>query len=86
MTQAAKSSNQQVLKVSTVKYIYIIRDWIAPHLEKIRYHTEPHIFMFKKNPLNKSAFYYKAWSNYDWEPSREGHVLLKVSIPYRRKH
>ena len=80
MMQAAKSSNHLVSNVSCVKYIFDIRDWILPHLEPIRYHTEPHIFLFKKNSANKAEFYYKAWSHCDWEPSNKGHVLLKVSF------
>ena len=80
LMQAAKSSNHLVTNVSCMEYIFNIRDWLSPHLEPIRYHTEPHIFLFKKNSAKKAAMYYKAWSHCDWEPSNEGLILLKVSF------
>jgi len=76
--QALKSSNHSVMNVSTVKQMVDIRQWISPHLEDIRYHTDQHIFLFKKNVSNKAAMYYKAWSHHEWEPSNEGILLLKV--------
>ena len=43
MMQAAKSSNHMVTNVSSVKYIFNIREWILAHLDTIRYHTEQYI-------------------------------------------
>jgi len=79
LMDAMKSSNHTVRNVSCMKYMVDIRKWISPHLEDMRYHTEQHIFLFKKNPSNKAAMYYKAWSHDDWEPSNDGLVILKVS-------
>ena len=49
--QALKSSNHSVVNVSSMKYMLDIRQWLLPHLEDIRYHTEQHIFLFKKTYL-----------------------------------
>ena len=75
MVQAAKSSNHTVVKVFVLEYLYDIRDWIASHIDEIRYHSQPHIFLFKKNCHGQTVFYYKQWSHDDWEPSSDGHVL-----------
>ena len=77
--QATKCSNHTVINVFVLEYLFDIRDWIASHIDEIRYHTQPHIFLFKKNRHGQTALYYKHWSRDDWEPSNDGHVLLKVS-------
>ena len=76
--QATRVSNHHVVGVTTLSYMFDIRGWIAPHLDEIRYHTEPHIFLFKKCPTTGHAvMYYKHWSHDAWEPDG-GLLLLKV--------
>ena len=76
MLESAKRSNPDVVHASVVEEVYNIREWIAPHLEEIHYHTEPHIFMFKKDGSGKAVMQYKFWSHNDWIGNC---VLLKVS-------
>ena len=78
--RVTRASNQNVTNVSLVKYIFNIREWISPHLDKIKYHTEPHVFLFKKNRLGKAVMFYKQWSHCSWEPDNDGCLLLKVRI------
>ena len=79
MEECVKASNKSVSQVSTLTYIYDVRGWIRDHLDEIRYHTQPHIFLFKCNPsTGRSEMFYKHWSHDSWEPSGSGLVLLKV--------
>ena len=71
------NSNRTVVYVSTMRYIFDIRQWIEPFLEEIHKHTTPHIFLFRRNPRGKAEMFYKHWSNEEWSPS-EGLILLKV--------
>ena len=77
--KATRASNQTVTNVSLVKNIFNIQEWITPCLETIKYHTEPHVFLFKKNSSGKATMFYKKWSHCEWEPDNNGCVLLKVS-------
>ena len=73
-------SNQSVAGVSSLKYIFNIRDWIAPCLDEIKYHTTPHVFLFRRDEdQGKAVMYYKHWSSDPWIP-KEGLILLKVYI------
>ena len=57
-------SNQSVAGVSSLKYIFNIRDWIAPCLDEIKYHTTPHAFLFRRDEdQGKAVMYYKHWSS-----------------------
>lgn len=78
LIQVTKASNLAVTGVQVLKYPFGIREWISPHLDQIRYHTEPHIFGFAKNRKGQSVMFYKVWSHDNWEPSNDGLVLLKV--------
>ena len=80
MEECVKASNKHVSEVSTLTYVYDVRGWISDHLEEIRYHTQPHIFLFKRNPTSgRSQMFYKHWSHDSWEPSgSSGLTLLKV--------
>ncbi len=51
MEHAVRVSNNSVIMVKTLTYAFNIKHWIAPHLDDIRYHTEPHIFLFKRNSI-----------------------------------
>lgn len=82
LIQATKASNHAVTNVQVLKYLFDIREWISPHLDQIRYHTEPHIFRFAKNHKDQSVMFYKAWSHDNWEPSNDGLILLKVPNYY----
>lgn len=82
LIHATKASNHNVIDVKVLEYLFNLREWISPHLEKIKYHTEPHIFCFAKNQKGKSVMYYKAWSCDNWQPSNDGHILLKVATQY----
>ena len=55
MMKATRASNQTVTNVSLVKTIFDIREWISPHLDSIKYHTESHVFLFKKNAYGKAV-------------------------------
>ena len=66
--------------MSSLKYIFNIRDWIAPCLDEIKYHTTPHVFLFRREEdRGKAVMYYKHWSSEPWIP-KEGLILLKVYI------
>jgi len=79
--EATKISNRNVTHVSALQHVFNVRDWISPYLEPIKYHTEPHIFLFKKNPNRKAAMYYKQWAvSKEWEPDNNGCLLLKVYV------
>ena len=79
LIQATKASNHSVTGVQVLEYVFGIREWISPHLDQIRYHTEPHIFRFAKNDRGQSVMFYKAWSDDVWEPN-DGLILLKVVL------
>lgn len=79
MDQCVRESNRNVKHVEQLEYVFDIREWIAPHLEEIHYHTQPHIFLFKKNAsTGRAEMFYKQWSHDMWEPSDSGLQLLKV--------
>jgi len=78
MKEAAKACHANVTHASSIEYIFDIKEWISPHLDKIKYHTEPHVFCFKKNPSGKAAMFYKKRSHCEWEPDNDGCILLKV--------
>ena len=79
MEKRFKESNQTVNDVETIRYVFDIKTWIAPHLEEIHNHTTPHIFALRRNINGKAALFYKAWSQCKWEPhDGNGLVLLKV--------
>ena len=80
MMQATRACNHNVTKVTTLRYVFDIKEWITPHLDEIRYHTQPHIFLFKRNSSHQSVMYYKQWSHSDWEPTNNGCILLKVCV------
>ena len=63
---------------TSLEYFYNIRDWIAPCLEELKYHTDPHIFLFKLGSHGKAEMFYKHWSKDPWLPN-EGLQLLKVA-------
>ena len=35
--------------------MFDIWSWISPHLDEIHYHTEPHVFLFKTDPITGKA-------------------------------
>ena len=79
MEHAVKASYHNVVLSTTLTYVFDVKGWISGHLHDIRYHTEPHIFWFKRNLTTGHAeMFYKHWSNCKWEPGRDGLVLLKV--------
>ena len=83
MEHCVKVSNRCVEQVSSLTYVYDVREWIRPHLDDIRYHTQPHIFLFKRNPASgRSEMFYKHWSHSPWEPDKKGLTLLKVYLDY----
>ena len=64
MEHCVEVSNRCVAQVSSLTYVYDIREWIHPHLDDIQYHTQPHIFLFKRNPVSgRSEMFYKYWSH-----------------------
>lgn len=79
MEQRFKDSSQTVAGARSLNYIFDVRDWIGPCLDDIKYHTTPHIFLFKKGIHGKSLMYYKHWSSDSWTPEN-GLKLLKVIL------
>ena len=79
MMQATKACNHNVKEVGTVNHMFNIREWIVPHLNEIHYHTQPHIFLFKRNESGKAVMLYKQWSNENWQSPDGVSVMLKVS-------
>lgn len=76
---ACKAANHTSRKTMTLNYIVDFKKWIAPHIEEVHGHTNPHIFLFKRNALGKSVMYYKNWTHDDFQP-KDGVKLLKVNI------
>ena len=87
MEMALKASNHSVKNVSTLKHVFDIKSWIAPHLDEIHGHTSPHIFRFRFNhTTQKAEMHYKHWSHEPWEAGGDndsGLFLLKVSKTYK---
>lgn len=79
MEQRFLNSNRTVAAASTLHYVYDIRRWIEPCLEEIHKHTNPHVFLFRRNRDGKGVMFYKHWSADEWCPA-EGLVLLKVCL------
>ena len=46
MNLAMKASNQKVKSSTTLKYVFDIKNWIAPHLDEIHGHTLLMCFVF----------------------------------------
>ena len=77
MEEAMKVSNQNVKSTHSLKYVFDIKNWIAPHLDEIHGHTVPHVFRFTLNHSKKAEMHYKHWSHEQWQPEH-GLILLKV--------
>jgi hypothetical protein len=82
MAASLTTSNKNVKMVSTLNYVFDIKNWIAPHLDEIHGHTAPHVFRFQLNHASKRAeMHYKHWSHDPWEPRGEhGLYILKVYL------
>lgn len=76
---ACKAANHTTRKTMTLHYIVDFKKWLAPHIEEVHGHTNPHIFLFKKNASGKSVMYYKNWTHDDYQP-KDGVKLLKARI------
>ena len=59
-------------------YVFDFKGWIGPCIDEIHGHTNPHIFLFRKNASRQSSMFYKNWSHDQWQP-QDGVHLLKVS-------
>ena len=57
-------------------WLYDIRNWIAPHVEDIHGHTQPHHFRFTLDEVGIVVMHYKNWAKDAW--SADGLKLLKV--------
>ena len=53
-----------------------VRSWLAPYIEDIHGHNQPHCFRFTLNEDQQAVMHYKNWSHDGW--SEEGIVLLTV--------
>lgn len=62
-----------------VTKLFDIKSWIAPYINEIHGHTQPHCFRFMKNDNSEVEMHYKQWSGSTWLPEDEGIKLLKVS-------
>ena len=73
-------SNKNVQNVTTLKYLFDVKNWIAPCIDEIHYHTKPHVFLFKRNFDGNAEMFYKQWSHNSWKPSEsKGCQILKVN-------
>ena len=61
--------------VACLNNLLDIKEWLAPCLNDVHGHTQPHCFKFMLKD-SKAVMYYKNWSSCEW---REGPCLLKVS-------
>ena len=69
-----------VPEANMVEYMFDVRSWIAPHLNKLEYHSHPHIFRFSKSLSGSVTMFYKDWTNSPWKPSSgDGISLFKVA-------
>ena len=83
MNLAMKASNQKVKSSTTLKYVFDIKNWIAPHLDEIHGHTAPHVFRFRLTHAKRAEMHYQNWSHDPWKPITVdgiGLILLKVYI------
>ncbi|XP_065906896.1 uncharacterized protein [Dysidea avara] len=80
MLRSAKTSNPDVVHASVMEKVFDIRKWISPHIEVIKYHTEPHVFLFKRDASGKVVMQYKYWSHDEWI----GNCVLLKSVPVGR--
>ena len=78
MEKRFRESSRSVAGVSTLRYLFDVKSWIAPYLEEIHHHTSPHIFRFQKNAQGRAVMHYKHWSHEQWEPEQAELLLLKV--------
>ena len=75
-----RESNRNTVAVTTLRYVYDVRNWILPCLNDITRHTAPHIFRFRRNAEGSGEMHYKHWSHEEWQPPRTGLQLLKVCV------
>ena len=61
-------SNKNVQSVTTLEYVFDIKNWIAPCLDEIHYETKPHVFLFK-NCNGKAEMFYNQRSHNLWKQS-----------------
>ena len=75
-----QKSNKNVQNVTTLEYVFDVKNWIAPCIDEIHYHTKPHVFLFKRNFDGDAEMFYKQWSHNSWKPSEsKGCQILKVN-------
>lgn len=56
--------------------VYDVRSWLAPYINDLHGHSQPHCFRFSLNKHAVAVMHYKNWSHEGW--SQEGIMLLKV--------
>ena len=75
---ACKAANHGTRQTKPLEYVVDFKSWLSPQIEEIHGHTNPHVFLFKKDGTSgKCKMYYKNWSHEQWQP-HEGLQLLKV--------
>ena len=76
-----KATEQSYTPHPTVKilpYVYDVKSWLAPHIEDLHGHTQPHCFKFTRDREGCAVMHFKNWSSDLW--SSECLNLLKVRI------
>lgn len=75
MKVTAQSFTPQPITI-LLETVYDVRSWLAPCIEELHGHSQPHCFRFTLNEHGQTVMDYKNWSHNVW--SKEGLILLKV--------
>ena len=63
-------------QVTMLNHLYDVCNWIAPGLNDLHGHSQPHCFRFTLNLQDEAIMQYRNWSYQIW--SEVGVLLLKV--------
>jgi len=65
-------------QVTMLNHLYDVRNWLAPCLNNLHGHSQPHMhcFRFTLNQQDEAIMHYRNWSYQTW--SEVGVLLLKV--------
>lgn len=62
MTSLIEKSQTPRPLVSNITCLYGIKEWLDPHLKKVKHHTKPHAFKFLKASDGTVECFYKMWA------------------------
>lgn len=77
MKVTAQSFSPQPITI-LLESIYDVRSWLAPYIDEIHGHSQPHCFRFTLNENEQAVMNFKNWSHQRW--SDEALLILKVGL------